>query len=95
MKEKKQKLIEDYHFINTLGINEIGFKEEYLNGKLIKVRLIKLLLFDKSNNNYRFQYDNEKSNEFLNISGNLYPIHEWKSNPDQLHKTIIKSNKSW
>ena len=67
--------------------------EEFRNGKLVSVRLVKLISYDIENDEYRFQYDNAFSNEFATVKGNCYPHHKWYSQPDLNHEKRFKQIK--
>jgi len=70
--------VEKTRFNNIIEINGLGFYKEFVDGKLMKIRQVKLLKFCFIEKEYIFQIGNEQSKERLIISENCYPIQKYE-----------------
>lgn len=84
--QDKIESVEKLRFNPLIPINGLGFYKEYRNGLLMGVRQIMLVKFDYLENEYIFKIGNDKSNDRLIISGNLYPM--YKDNQDNIVSEI-------
>lgn len=74
-------------FKRIISLYSIGIIKEFTNGKLMSVRLVKLLSYNEETDEYHFKLDNEFSDEFMTVAGNSYPHHQWKTSPTVYRET--------
>lgn len=75
-------------FKPLIGIGQVGIYVNFMNTHKVSERPVKLISYDFEDDQYRFQYLDE-SGEFLNISGNAYPYHTWRSEPAVVRFSLI------
>lgn len=75
----------------TIELNTLGYFEEFINGVKVSVKLVKLLSYDKSKNEYLFQLNSEKCDETMTVSGEHYPYQEIMEGPGVIKKKSFKN----